>query len=131
MSNFGIKIDLLKLRGAAVTDLQSQNGVQKCIVIPVNENNIYVGQKGCYLDLVAFEMKNPKYEATHTLKQSLSKAQRDAMTQEHRDAMPILGDLKPLGGNAATAPQPQYGYAPAPQYQAQGYAPRPQDNDPF
>ena len=127
MSNFGIKIDLSKLSGAAVVDLTGRSGQPtKCVVIPVETNHIFVGQKGIYLDLCAFEMKNPKFEATHTLKQSLPKAVRDAMTDEQRSAMPILGDLKPLGGNGGSqaaygggydngyqAPSPAYGSAPA------------------
>ncbi len=104
MSNFGIKIDFLKLKGAAVTELQTPQGVKRCLVIPVDDNHLFVGQKGCYLDLVAFEMRSPKYESTHTLKQSLPKAVREAMPEQERNAQPILGDLKPLGGNAPQLP---------------------------
>lgn len=128
MSNFGIKLDLLKLKGAAVTELQTPTGVKRCLVIPVDENNIFVGQKGVYLDLCAFEMKNPQYEATHTIKQSLPKAVRDSMTEEQRKALPIVGDLKPLGNNngAQAAYQGGYsqGYMPAqPPAYGGGYAP--------
>ena len=147
MSNFGIKIDLLKLKGAAVTELQTPTGVKRCLVIPVDDNNIFVGQKGCYLDLVAFEMRNPKYESTHTLKQSLPKAVRDAMSEQERNAQPILGDLRPLGGNAPSQPAygtdmggGGYGYpqqgggfpAPPPAYGGGGYsAPANKEGDPF
>lgn len=112
MSNFGIKIDLSKLSGASVVELTGRSGVPtKCVVIPVEANHIFVGQKGVYLDLCAFEMKNPKYEATHTLKQSLPKAVRDAMTDEQRNSMPIVGDLKPLGNNGSPTATPAYNNA--------------------
>lgn len=116
MSNFGIKIDLAKLNGAAVTELQGQNGLVRCVVIPVDANLIFVGQKGVYLDLCAFEMENPQYESTHIIKQSLPKAVRESMTEEQRKALPIVGDLKPLRGNAGSQGAYNGGYAPAPAY---------------
>ena len=147
MSNFGIKIDLAKLSGVAVTDLQGQNGLVRCVVIPVAANHIFEGQKGIYLDLCAFEMKNPQYEATHTLKQSLPKAVRDAMSEQERNNQPILGDLKPLGGNAPQQPAygsakggGGYGYpqqgggfpAPPPAYGGGGFStPANKEGDPF
>lgn len=137
MSNFGIKIDLAKLNGVGVTELQGQYGLVRCVVIPVEANHIFVGQKGVYLDLCAFEMKNPQYEATHTIKQSLPKAVRDSMTEEQRKALPIVGDLKPLGNNngAQAAYQGGYsqGYMPAqPPAYGGGYAPTGgKSGDPF
>ena len=138
MSNFGIKIDLSKLSGASVVELTGRSGVPtKCVVIPVEANHIFVGQKGVYLDLCAFEMKNPQYEATHTIKQSLPKAVRDSMTDEQRKALPIVGDLKPLGNNNGAQAAYQGGYsqgympAPPPAYGG-GYAPTGgKSGDPF
>lgn len=140
MSNFGIKIDLAKLSGVAVTDLQGQNGLVRCVVIPVAANHIFEGQKGIYLDLCAFEMKNPQYEATHTIKQSLPKSVRESMTEEQRKSLPIVGDLKPLGNNGGTQGASNGGYAVPPAYGSPtpnppyggGYAPTGgRDNDPF
>lgn len=131
MSNFGIKIDLAKLNGVGVTELQGQNGLVRCVVIPVEANHIFVGQKGVYLDLCAFEMKTPQYEATHTIKQSLPKAVRDSMTDEQRKALPIVGDLKPLGNNGAQATNQDYTVASAPAYGG-GYSyTAGRDKDPF
>ena len=97
MSNFSIKIDLSKLSGAGLTDLQGPSGVVRCVVLPVDANRIYVGQKGTYLNLCAFELKNPQYGATHSIKLSIPKSVRDSMTVAEAKAIPIIGDLKPLG----------------------------------
>lgn len=58
------------------------------------------------MDLNAFALREPKYEQTHIVKQSLPKDVRESMTKEQLDAMPILGGMKPLvnpSANAATA----------------------------
>lgn len=80
-------------------EMKGKNGQVAGIFIPFEKNHIHVGEKGCYLDLVAFEMKEPKNGSTHIVKQSLPKTVRDAQTKEEKDAMPILGNL-----NAAGAP---------------------------
>lgn len=78
----------------------------RCLVIPIEENNIFISTdennrpKAAYLDLTAWELKNPKYEETHMIKQSLSKEIREKMTDEEKKAMPILGGLKPANFEA-------------------------------
>lgn len=94
--NYSIKIDLLKLSGACVRDLQGKTATKRCVIIPVDDNDIFVGKRGCYLDITAFEMTNPQYGETHLLKKDIPKAKRDAMSEEERRATPILGGLKPL-----------------------------------
>lgn len=80
--------------------------VLRCLVIPIEENNIFISTdennrpKAAYLDLTAWELKNPKYEETHMIKQSLPKEVRERMTDEEKKAMPILGGLKPANFEA-------------------------------
>jgi hypothetical protein len=94
--NYGIKLDLLKLEGAFVRDLQGKTATKRCIIIPVEDNDIFVGRKGCYLDLTAIEMANPQYGETHLVKRDIPKAKRDVMTDDQRRAIPIVGGLKPI-----------------------------------
>lgn len=42
------------------------------------------------------ELKNPKFEETHMIKQSLPKEVRENMSKEQLQAMPILGGLRAL-----------------------------------
>lgn len=94
--NYSIKIDLLKLKGAFMRELQGKTAAKKCIIIPVEENDIYVGQKGCYLDLTGIEMANPQFGDTHFVKPDIPKAKRETMTDEQRRAVPILGGMRAI-----------------------------------
>lgn len=108
MSNLSIKLNLSKLKGSALTKLKNKQGQEvRCVIIPVDENGLFVGEKGVYLDLTAFEMQNPAYDQTHFVKQSVSKEKYQAMTEEQRNSVPILGGLKPFG-KIEMAPTDEY-----------------------
>lgn len=96
MANYSIKTDLLKVKGAFVTNLKGNTATKRCLVIPIDESGMYLGEKGVYLNLTAIEMREERYGDTHVLKQSLPKEVYQAMTDEERNAQPILGSLKPL-----------------------------------
>lgn len=106
MTDFNGKLNLLKLKKAGIMQIQGRTGVLRCLVIPVEDNNIFVTTdennhpKAAYLDLTAWALKNPKYEETHMIKQSLPKEVREKMTDEEKKAMPILGGLKPANFEA-------------------------------
>ena len=94
--NYGIKLDLLKLKGACVTNIKGKTATKRCLVISIDDSDLFLGQKGCYLDCTAIEIKEPKFDDTHCIKQSLPKEKYDAMSEEERQAMPIIGGLKQL-----------------------------------
>ena len=102
MTDFNGKLNLLKLKRAGIMQIQGRTGVLRCLVIPVEDNNIFVTTdennhpKAVYIDLTAWELKNPKYDETHMIKQSLPKEVREKMTDEEKKAIPILGGLKPV-----------------------------------
>ena len=96
MSNFSIKTDLLKLKGSFLTNLKGKTATKRCLVIPIDESGMYLGEKGVYLNLTAIEMREERYGDTHVVKQGLPKDVYQAMTDEERNAQPILGSLKPL-----------------------------------
>ena len=96
MSNLSVKVNLLGLQGAFVTNLKGKTATKRCLIIPVDDANLYVGQKGCYLNMTAIEMQNSQYGDTHCVKQNLDKSVYEGMTEEQRRAMPILGSVKPL-----------------------------------
>ena len=94
--NKNIKIDLTAFSGAGIVKLSGKSGqVKKCVVIPIEDNHLYEGEKGIYADFIAWEMKERKENGTtHLLKQSLSKEVRSAMTDEQKKSLPIFGDMK-------------------------------------
>lgn len=94
--NYSISINLSRLAGAVFTNLKGKTATKRCLVIPIDDAGLYAGEKGIYLDLVAYGQRDAKYGNTHLLKRSISKAEREAMTDEQRRAVPILGDMKEL-----------------------------------
>lgn len=102
MTNFNAKLNLMKLSRVGIMNVQGRTGTLRCLVIPVEENHLFVSTddnnhaKSAYLDLSAWELQNPKYEETHMLKQSLPKEVREQMDDEQKKNMPILGGMKPI-----------------------------------
>lgn len=96
MANFSIKLDLQKIQGAFVTNLQGKSATKTCICIPIEEAGLFLGKQGCYLDLTAMELREPKYDDTHCVKQQVSKELYQQMTDEQRKAIPIIGGLHVL-----------------------------------
>lgn len=110
--NYSIKQNLLKIRGAFSANIQGKTATKPCLCIPYDSPDLYVGDKGIYFDAVAFESRQTMQSgSTHFIKASLSKADREAMTEEQRDALPIIGSLTPMRSQteaqtAAQAPTP-------------------------
>ena len=94
--NYSISINLSRLAGAVFTNLKGKTATKRCLVIPIDDACLYAGEKGIYMSLVAYEQREAKYGNTHLVKRSLSKAEREAMTDEQLRAMPILGDMKEM-----------------------------------
>lgn len=88
----GGKINLQSLTHVKM-EVNGKNGKVKGIFIPLEINHIHEGEKGCYLDLVAFPLKEAKDYQTHLVKQSLPKAVREKMTDEDKKNQPIIGSL--------------------------------------
>ena len=88
MANYSIKADLLKLQGAFVTNIKGKTATKQCLCIPIAESGLFLGKQGCYLNLTAIEMQNPRFEDTHCIKVQFDKAIYDNMTEEERRAQP-------------------------------------------
>lgn len=94
--NYNIKLDLQKLTGAFLANLKGKTETKKCLCIPVDEAGLFIGEKGTYLDLVAWAVKEPKEGRTHLLKQSISKEIWENLSEEAKKSQPILGDFKEM-----------------------------------
>lgn len=105
MSHYGININLLKLKNTAVIAITSKKtGVEKkCLIIPIEENDLYLSENGAYLGLNAFESSGLRDGKTHLLKQNHTKEVREKMTDDERKNMPVLGDAKPIVRNQPDA----------------------------
>ena len=93
MQRINLKINLSNLK--SVTQWQdATSGPIECLIIPIDSNYLYRGQNGLYLDLTAFQIRNPKegQRDTHVLKQSLPKEVFETLTDDEKKAMPIMGN---------------------------------------
>lgn len=103
MSNYNIRLDLLRLQGAFTRNLQGRTAVKRCLIIPIDDNpSMYLGEKGCYLNVNAFETQNNQYGDTHLVKPNLPKAVRESMTEAERNAVPIIGNMAPMQPQGGT-----------------------------
>lgn len=116
MSNLNISIDLTRLPGAKVMDIQGKKSVRECVVIPIDNNigtvcNGYPAQlpdggittkffDDVKLNLVAIEYKQKKHGITHGLKPGFSKKMQESMTEEQMYNTPWLGTVKPWAQGA-------------------------------
>lgn len=92
------KLNLMNLMATRKV-LTGKTGPVECLVIPIANNSLFVGEKGVYLDLIAFELKNKEEgKDTHLIKQSLPKEVRENMSKEELDSMPIIGNLRITAG---------------------------------
>lgn len=96
MANFSIKADLLKIKGAAIINLKGKTATKRCLVIPVDDGGLFVGEKGVYLNMTAVEMREPRYGDTHCVKINLDRDAYNALSEEERRNIPILGGMHEL-----------------------------------
>jgi hypothetical protein len=102
MSNFNINLNLKSLKSVAIKDVQGKTATKQCLIIPISDNDLYVGEKGIYISLSAWESNHLRDNKTHLIKQSFSKEVRSTMTEEDRKSQPILGDMKPFETTSGT-----------------------------
>ena len=106
MSRISGKLNLLQLH-AVRKMIPGQLGPVECLVIPIEKNKLFIGEKGVYLDLIAFELAKKKDDSkdTHLVKQSFSKDDREKMGEEALKKLPILGNLQVWGDQSDQSEQ--------------------------
>lgn len=90
MSTISTKINLCALKHARRM-MKGESGEMECLIIPINQNKLFVGEKGVYVDLIGFQIKDQKGKETHIIKQSVPKEMYDAMTEQERNELPTMG----------------------------------------
>lgn len=97
--NYNVRLNLLGLKSNYLTDAEINGETVKCLVLPLKDNDLYIGEKGLYLDCTAWELKNQKDEPgynTHLIKQSFDKETYKALSDEQKKEIPIIGGLTPF-----------------------------------
>lgn len=112
MGNFNIQIDLTKLPGARVMEIEGKKSTRQCVVIPI-DNNVGTVCDGYFtkdaqtgfpttkffddvkLSLVAIEYRQKRHGISHGLKPSFSQEYQERMTEDQLYNTPWLGTVKP------------------------------------
>ena len=108
MGNISIKINLTQFH-SVIKPMPTQSGkIVDCVVLPIELNHFFKGEKGVYADLIAFELKQKKegIKDTHSIKQSFSKDYLEALSQEEKNALPFIGGLVVWDENPASEKPP-------------------------
>lgn len=96
MGNISTKLNLAGLKHSRM-NMKGKSGMIDCLIIPIDANKLFKGEKGLYLDLIHIEIKDrskqaPDQKDTHLIKQSFAKEVYEAMSEEERKSYPILGN---------------------------------------
>jgi len=103
LGNISIKINMAQLKHIKKEFTGKDGNKVLCLVVPIEENKMFLGEKGVYLDITAIEIKNKSGDSkdTHLLKQSFSKEFYESLTQEQKESYPILGNAIQWGRQEA------------------------------
>jgi len=125
MKKLSIKIDGKKFIKSFLMDFKGQTEIKRCLCIPLEDNNIFESQKtgAAYIELTAIPYKEEREYGTHFLKLGVPKDKYNAMSEEQRNAIPFLGNVKPFGDDNGDGNQ-SFSSSNTPVYQA----PTPGDN---
>lgn len=95
MGKVQIKINLALVKGFFSCNIKGRDAVKECICIP--KENLYQGKDGAlYLDFVGYEDQTQKYGRLYSIKQSFSRAEYQALSEEEKKCIPFCGDIKRL-----------------------------------
>ena len=91
---------------AAIRLLKGKDGgLIECVVLPIEANNLFKGEKGLYFKWIAFELSKPaEGSKDYLIKQSFDKEEREKMSEEQIKALPILGNLRVWGPREESEP---------------------------
>ena len=113
MSNYDIEIDLAKLKGARVMDVDGEYGTEHGIFLPINnrigtgtdycvisgnqapDSPTYTKRTGVILKAAALGMRTVTRGQTHLLKPHVNKDIFERLTEEQLRRMPWIGNMRP------------------------------------
>lgn len=112
MNNISMSLDLMRFKNAGISTLTSSKTgkAKRCVIIPIEDNDLTINEYGIPVNLIGFPYDG-KETQTHLIKQSFTKEKRDAMTEEQKKSLPILGcvwkqkEYTPETSDSYSAPQ--------------------------
>lgn len=108
MDNFKLRLNLAKLTDTYTSVVNTPKGNKMCVIIPVEENNIYLSERGgILLNATAKKMREMKYNETHSITNNVPIEKYRQMSKDERDRLPIIGGVTPIIYNNNNAEQTQ------------------------
>lgn len=108
MDNFKLRLNLAKLIDAYTSVVNTPKGNKICVIIPVEDNNIYLSERGSMiLTATGKKMREMKYNETHSITNNVPIEKYRQMSKEERDRLPIIGGVTPIIYNNNNAEQTQ------------------------
>ncbi len=92
MANYSINFNLSKITGAKLVNAPINGVLTECILIPTAD--MFKNDKGVHLNAIAFSLKEPKFDNTHMIKQSVETEKYKLLSKEEKEALPIIGGMK-------------------------------------
>ena len=97
MRNYGIRVNLQNLQNAFLRKFAGKTATKTCICLPIEDNpSLFLGEKGCYLNLTAYAQENPQYGNSRFVRGDIPRELYEQMTEEQRKSFAILGNMKPI-----------------------------------
>lgn len=101
--NFNIKLNVCAFKHVIRKMKNKAGEMVECLIMPLEANHAFPGEKGRYIDITAIAVKNPKFDDTHILKQSLPKEVYEKMNDDEKKSTPIFGNMGPWKGGKSEA----------------------------
>lgn len=123
MSQISTNLNLRQLKHVTRTLKNKDGKTFECLILPIEENNLVVGEKGIYINLIGFELREKKADRkdTHLVKQSLPKEIYEAMSEEEKKDVPILGNHVLWSGQGEAQPQQSNNIEPTEDFDSQEF----------
>lgn len=112
MGNFNIKIELDRIPGAKIMDIQGDTATRRCVVIPIdNERGTVIDEykkfdhglggmtskplEHVQLLATAYESANQNFGSSHYIKPQVSREYFERMSETQVRGLPFIGSLQP------------------------------------
>lgn len=103
-SNYSLSINLSKFEGAFISTVRNTSGQEeKCVCIPIR-TQLFESQHGnVFANLAMIESPNTKYNSSHMVKRSPTKAELENKPANGFVSTPILGNARPMNSGNKNA----------------------------
>ncbi len=96
---YRLKLNLMKMRNAALQELKvDESTTKQCVIIPVEDNKIFVSEKtgSAYVDFDCIPRKKMQFFQSHLVKLRYPEDEFAQLTLEEANDLKTIGSLSPV-----------------------------------